>query len=66
MRIQLLNGALGNQAFQYLFVRFAERTFPDSGPWYFDDSAFYFDRFVHGGYLQYELKTRLAFRQIIC
>lgn len=25
MRIQLLNGGLGNQVFQYIFARFAER-----------------------------------------
>lgn len=48
MRIQLLNGGLGNQVFQYLFVRFAERYCPEE-TWYFDDSAFFVSE-QHNGY----------------
>jgi len=48
MRIQLLNGGLGNQLFQYIFVRFAERCCPEE-TWYFDDSAF-FTVDQHNGY----------------
>ena len=48
MRIQLLNGGLGNQVFQYLFVRFAERYCPGE-TWYFDDSYFFVSD-AHNGY----------------
>lgn len=48
MRIQLLNGGLGNQVFQYLFVRFAERYCPGE-TWYFDDSEFFISNY-HNGY----------------
>lgn len=48
MRIQLLNGGLGNQLFQYIFVRFAERYCPDE-VWYFDDTAFFISD-QHNGY----------------
>lgn len=48
MRIQLLNGGLGNQVFQYLFVRFAERYCPEE-TWYFDDSYFFVTD-AHNGY----------------
>jgi len=48
MRIQLLNGGLGNQVFQYLFVRFAERYYPGE-TWYFDDSYFFLTN-AHNGY----------------
>lgn len=40
MKIQYLNGGLANQVFQYIFVRYAELTYPDCGPWIFDDSFF--------------------------
>lgn len=49
MKIQLLNGGLANQVFQYIFVRYAELTYPDRGPWIFDDAAF-LDTYVHNGY----------------
>lgn len=48
MKIQLLNGGLGNQLFQYIFLRFAERFCPDE-LWYFDDSAFFISN-QHNGY----------------
>lgn len=48
MRIQLLNGGLGNQAFQYIFVRFAERYAPEE-TWWIDDSAFFISN-AHNGY----------------
>lgn len=48
MRIQLLNGGLGNQVFQYIFMRFAERYSPGEA-WYLDDSAFFMGR-QHNGY----------------
>lgn len=49
MKIQYLNGGLANQIFQYIFVRFAETAYPDSGPWFFDDS-FFFVNDVHNGF----------------
>ena len=49
MNIQYLNGGLANQVFQYIFVRYAELTYPDCGPWIFDDS-FFFTTHVHNGY----------------
>lgn len=52
MRIQYLNGGLANQAFQYIFVRFAELYYPDGGPWFLDDSFF----FVHQAHNGYELE----------
>lgn len=48
MRIQLLNGGLGNQVFQYIFARFAERYHPGE-TWYLDDSTFFFFE-QHNGY----------------
>ena len=48
MRIQLINGGLGNQVFQYIFMRFAERYSPGE-VWYLDDSAFFLGR-QHNGY----------------
>ncbi len=48
MKIQLLNGGLGNQLFQYIFVRFAERNAPEE-TWFFDDSSFFVSP-VHNGY----------------
>lgn len=48
MRIQLLNGGLGNQLFQYIFARFAER-YTQGEPWWFDDSAFFVSK-QHNGY----------------
>ncbi len=49
MKIQFLNGGLANQAFQYIFTRFAELRHPDEEPWYLDDSVF-FTNPVHNGY----------------
>lgn len=49
MKIQYLNGGLANQVFQYIFVRYAELTYPDCGLWIFDDS-FFFTTHVHNGY----------------
>ena len=49
MKIQYLNGGLANQVFQHIFVRFAEITYPNSGPWFFDDSLFFVNN-VHNGY----------------
>lgn len=40
MRIILINGGLGNQLFQYLFYRFAQRYCPEE-TWYLDDSFFF-------------------------
>ncbi len=49
MKIQYLNGGLANQVFQYIFVRYAQLTFPQQDSWYFDDS-FFFTHQVHNGY----------------
>lgn len=49
MRIQYLNGGLANQAFQYIFARFAELYYPDGGKVYLDDSFFFYNH-VHNGY----------------
>lgn len=49
MKIQYLNGGLANQVFQYIFVRFAELSFHEHDPWFFDDSFFYVHH-VHNGY----------------
>lgn len=49
MKIQYLNGGLANQVFQYIFVRFAETAYPNSGPWFFDDSFFFVNN-IHNGY----------------
>lgn len=49
MKIQLLNGGLACQVFQYVFARYAELSNPGEIPWYFDDSAFYVMN-VHNGY----------------
>lgn len=49
MKIQYLNGGLANQVFQYIFVRYAETAYPDSGPWFFDDS-FFFVNDIHNGF----------------
>lgn len=49
MQIQYLNGGLANQAFQYIFVRFAELSHPEQEPWLIDDS-FFFVNHVHNGY----------------
>jgi len=51
VRIGLLNGGLGNQLFQYIFVRFAERYSPGE-TWYFDDSYFFINPCFNG----YELE----------
>lgn len=48
MKIQFLNGGLANQVFQYIFVRFAEKSCPKE-IWYMDDS-FFFTNQVHNGY----------------
>lgn len=48
MRIQFLSGGLGNQVFQYIFFRFAERRCPED-TWYLDDSAFFCNK-PHNGY----------------
>lgn len=48
MKIQYLNGGLANQAFQYIFVRYAELSNPQEEPWFFDDSFFYVNQ-VHNG-----------------
>ena len=47
MKIQLLNGGLGNQVFQYIFARFVELTTDDIV--YLDDSFFYLTN-MHNGY----------------
>ncbi|MGN0277770.1 MAG: alpha-1,2-fucosyltransferase [Lachnospiraceae bacterium] len=49
MKIQYLNGGLANQAFQYIFVRYAELSHPEAEPWFFDDSFFFVNN-VHNGY----------------
>ncbi len=49
MKIQFLNGGLANQAFQYIFTRYAELRHPGEEPWYLDDSVF-FTNPVHNGY----------------
>lgn len=49
MKIQYLNGGLANQVFQYIFVKFAELTHPESDPWFFDDSFFFVNN-IHNGY----------------
>ncbi len=48
MRTVLINGGLGNQLFQYIFYRFAERHFPEE-IWYLDDSSFFISH-DHNGY----------------
>lgn len=48
LKIQFLNGGLANQAFQYIFVRYAELSNPGSEPWFFDDSFFYANQ-IHNG-----------------
>lgn len=40
MRIQFLGGGLANQIRQYVFVRYAERCFPEE-KWLFDDTFFF-------------------------
>ena len=47
MKIQLLNGGLGNQVFQYIFARYMELTTGDTV--YLDDSFFYLTD-AHNGY----------------
>lgn len=49
MRIQYINGGLANQAFQYIFARFAELYYPDGGKVYLDDSFFFYNH-IHNGY----------------
>lgn len=49
MKIQYLNGGLANQVFQYIFVRYAELSHPETEPWFFDDSFFFVNN-VHNGY----------------
>lgn len=49
MKIQYLNGGLANQVFQYIFVRYAQLSFPQQDNWIFDDS-FFFIHDVHNGY----------------
>lgn len=48
MKIQFLNGGLGNQVFQYVFVRYAQLHCPEE-TWYLDDSFFFVNN-VHNGY----------------
>lgn len=48
MRILYMNGGLGNQLFQYIFYRFAQRYCPEES-WYIDDS-FFFATPQHNGY----------------
>lgn len=48
MRIQLLNGGLGNQVFQYIFARYVESV--SNEPCYLDDSAFWLDYIEHNGF----------------
>lgn len=52
MKIQLLNGGLANQAFQYIFARYYELSHPGENM-YLDDSYFALNT-VHNGY---ELKS---------
>lgn len=47
----LISGGLGNQLFQYIFFRFAQRTCPEE-VWYLDDSHFFIDPVFNG----YELE----------
>lgn len=49
MKIQFLNGGLANQVFQYVFMRYAELSHPETGPWFLDDS-FFFVQYEHNGY----------------
>lgn len=49
MKIQLLNGGLANQVFQYIFARYGELSRPGDGKWFFDDSAYFVGK-VHNGY----------------
>ncbi len=49
MKIQYLNGGLANQIFQYIFVRYAQLSFPEQDIWYLDDSFFFINQ-VHNGY----------------
>ena len=48
MKIQFLNGGLANQAFQYIFARYYELTYPGESM-YMDDSYFALNT-VHNGY----------------
>lgn len=48
MKIQFLNGGLANQAFQYIFARYYELTFPGESM-YMDDTYFALNT-VHNGY----------------
>lgn len=49
MKIQYLNGGLANQAFQYIFARYAELHNPTGEKFFLDDS-FFFVNDVHNGY----------------
>lgn len=49
MKIQLLNGGLANQVFQYIFARYGELSDPSGARWYLDDSGYFVDN-VHNGY----------------
>ena len=48
MRIIFIGGGLGNQFFQYMFYRFAQRYCPEE-TWYLDDSGIFL-RQSHNGY----------------
>ena len=50
MRIQLLNGGLASQVFQYVFARYGELSNPAGGKWYFDDSEFFVGNSAYNGY----------------
>ncbi len=66
MKLQYLNGGLANQVFQYIFVRYAELNFPESGEWFLDDSFFFINN-VHNGYeleKVFGLKPRLLSRSL--
>lgn len=52
MKIQLLNGGLANQVFQYVFARYGELSHPGEMPWYLDDSVY----FISNEYNGYELE----------
>lgn len=49
MKIQLLNGGLANQVFQYVFSRCGELSDPSHERWYLDDSSFFTGN-IHNGY----------------
>lgn len=48
MKMQILNGGLANQAFQYIFARYIEMY--TNEPCYLDDSTFWLDHVAHNGF----------------